>query len=648
MLRWLLSRRPFRAGPFTLDSLACPVALHSVVPRGIPATAARAASRPHSTASCGQAARSAAVLVMQPFRPVFLHARLPRMEKRPSLGRPATNAAPRPRHTAPCPCSPRLDYLAVENGTLLRGPYVYRSAPRCSLKLRLTRLSEPGCCARGYGNPVSRLSVHARLPRVPGPAPLGCPRKQPGTAARALARPHSTTSCGRRARFAAWSAGNRSGPVLPCSTASHGRTPSTGVFGNRRCSRIPPRSAPCHGLCGDTSRARLSAPPKRNSLRSCLPPATSRQPSASALLSAAVNRLHVAAPFQVPPRQRALHAHGSHVSPDPGLLRRPGTDLPRVPRARLAAFAPTRSEVGASASSVGLCPEAFLYVPRYRARPRDRRQVTHVAPLLPPSPPFRPCRRLRTLAATPQLRGRSRGPSPSSRPDSRLRPYAPAALIGNSRCVRSSQASQQTHPLLPGALRLPLLSRRLLPPTAEAPVAPASPAELASLVLAPGHVKATVGVSVTLRRRRSPSRDRPFQYPQRARRQALAVMAMPSPLAVDRIRLRLLRSTDSLPPHFAAPVPPACHTFCVPDGGRLCAKPPSGVRYAHLNAHHLRRFAPSVRAPLEEEDKAHGEPGDAPRPGTAAEPCGSALECRPNYVGPPPAQHRITGPLCGR
>jgi hypothetical protein len=178
-------------------------------------------------------------------------------------------------------------------------------------------------------------------------------------------------------------------------------------------------------------------------------------------------------PAYRPPRQRALHAHGSHGSPAQGLLRRPGSDLPRAPRARLAAFAPTRNDVGASASSVGLRPEAFLHAPRHRACPRDRRQVTHVAPLLPPPPPFRPCHRLRTLAATPQLRGCSRGPSPSSRSDSRLRPYAPAALSATAAAfVRRRRLSKRTR-CCRASSAYPGCHAACFPPTAAAHVSPA-------------------------------------------------------------------------------------------------------------------------------------------------------------------------------
>jgi len=138
----------------------------------------------------------------------------------------------------------------------LHDPDICRSAPHHSLRLRLRRLSAPGCFARGFGRyrsaPARSRSTASRVrPRSTGwftgsrshrfvcscLAALDC-----------LVRPGSTLRYG--CRDATVPAG-----VPPCSTTSHGRTPFTGAYGSRRCSRTPPRSEPCHGLCGDTSRA---------------------------------------------------------------------------------------------------------------------------------------------------------------------------------------------------------------------------------------------------------------------------------------------------------------------------------------------------------------------------------------------------------
>ena len=95
---------------------------------------------------------------------------------------------------------------------------------------------------------------------------------------------------------------------------------------------------------------------------------------------------------------------------------------------------------------------------------------------------------------------------------------------------------------------------------------------------------------------------------------------------------------DSLSAHNAPPVTHACHTSCL---GRMSAKPPRGVRSRWSLTSTLPSVAPIGRAPLVGESDVIGDSDAAPLPETAAEPCGSALECPRSSA----TLHRVcTGP----
>jgi hypothetical protein len=325
-------------------------------------------------------------------------------------------------------------------------------------------------------------------------------------------------------------------------------------------------------------------------------------------------------PAYRPPRQRALHAHGSHGSPAPGLLRLPGTDLPRAPRARLAAHPRTVLRSGAGQRilrrpSPGSVPLRSP-LPGLSSGPPSghtcRAPFTPSAAIPAVPPAADPCsdasKRGDAAAGLRRRPVRIRGSAPTLRAPDRQQPLRSFAAGASANAPAVAGRPPLTPAVTPVAFRLRRRHPSRQPPQRNSLCSCLPPATSRRPSTSPLLFAAVSRPHVSA----------PFSNPQRARRQALAVMATPSPLAVDRIRLRLLRSTDSLPPHVAAPVPLlSCRVLSSYGGGTRHASTPAVWlrKLRHLNAHGLRPIAPEVRAPLNSEDEAHGEPGDAPRPG---------------------------------
>jgi len=103
-----------------------------------------------------------------------------------------------------------------------------------------------------------------------------------------------------------------------------------------------------------------------------------------------------------------------------------------------------------------------------------------------------------------------------------------------------------------------------------------------------------------------------------------------------------LRSRSS---HLARCAIPGCHTSCLPTAAGC---PPAPMRCSLRSPRRSRwsLLLCGLRSLMESTCWVMQRPPR--RRGLAAEPRGSALECRANYVGPPPAQRRIMAPLCVR